>query len=104
MAIKLSCSLPIQIRKLMNNSVFGKTIENIENRVETDEKKAEKLAAKPNYEYCTIFDESLIAVQMKRIWLYYNKPVYLGMCILDLSKTLMYRFHFDYKQKTIMKI
>ena len=48
--------------KLMNNAVFGKTIENIENRVDiklvTDEKKAEKLAAKPNYEHCTIFDES----------------------------------------------
>ena len=76
-----------------------KTIENIENRVDiklvTDEKKAEKLAAKPNYEHCTIFD-SLIAVQMKRTWLYYNKPVYLGMCILDLSKTLMYRFHYNY--------
>ena len=53
--------------KLMNNSVFGKTIENIENRVDiklvTDKEKARKLAAKPNYDHCTIFDENLIAIQ-----------------------------------------
>ena len=62
--------------KLMNNSEFGKTIENIENRVDiklvTDREKAEKLAAKHNFQHCTIFDESLIAVQMKKTWLYYD--------------------------------
>ena len=71
--------------KLMNNCVFGKTIENIENRVDIklveDKEKARTLAAKPNYDHCTIFDENLIAK------IYYNKSVYLGMCILDLSKT-----------------
>ena len=93
----------------MNNSVFGKTIENIENRVDiklvTDRIKAEKLAAKPNYYHRTRFDENLIAVQMKKTWLYYNKPVYLGMCILDLSKTLMYDFHYNYiKEKYVDKV
>ena len=86
--------------KLMNNSVFGKTMENIENRVDiklvTDEKKAITLAAKPNYNSRTIFDENLIAIHMKRTKLVYNKPIYLGMCILDLSKTLMYDFHYNY--------
>jgi hypothetical protein len=86
--------------KLMNNSVFGKTMENIENRVDIrlicDEKEAVKLVAKPNYDKCTIFDENLIAVHMKRTKLVYNKPIYLGMCILDLSKTLMYDFHYNY--------
>ena len=86
--------------KLMNNSVFGKTMENIENRVDVrlvcDEKEAIKLAAKANYDSRTIFDENLIAVHMKRIKLFYNKPIYLGMCILDLSKTLMYDFHYNY--------
>jgi len=89
--------------KLMNNSVFGKTIENIENRVDiklvTDETTAEKFAAKPNYEHCSIFDEHLVAIHMQKTKLFYNKPIYLGMCILDLSKTLMYDFHYDYIKK-----
>jgi len=78
--------------KLMNNSVFGKTMENIEKH----EKKLLKLAAKPNYERCTIFDDNLCAVHMKKNELYYNKPIYLGMSILDLSKTCMYDFHYNY--------
>ena len=80
--------------KLMNKrrqwKIFGKTMENIRNRVdirlETDGKSAEKLAAKPNYERTTIFNEDLIAVHMKKTELVFNKPVYLGMSILDLSK------------------
>ena len=86
--------------KLMNNSVFGKTMENIRNRVDvrlrTSEQAAKKLAAKPNFHHCTIFDENLVAIHMKKTKIYFNKPVYLGMCILDLSKTLMYEFHYDY--------
>ena len=86
--------------KLMNNSVFGKTMENIENRVDvrlvTKEKEAMKLSKKPNFESRTIFDENLIAIHMKRTKLVYNKPIYLGMCILELSKTLMYDFHYNY--------
>ena len=89
--------------KLMNNSVFGKTMENIRNRsvikLVTDKIKAEKLAAKPNFKHCNIFNEDLIAIHMKKTSLTMNKPVYLGMCILDLSKTLMYEFHFNYIKK-----
>src|SRR6218665_1067395 len=84
----------------MYNSVFGKTMEAIENRVNiklvTDEKEAIKLAAMPSYDSRTISDENLIAVHMKRKKLVYDKPIYLGMCILDLSKTLMYDFHYTY--------
>jgi len=61
-----------------------------------DEVKARKLAAKPNYDHCTIFDENPVAIHIKRTKIYYNKPIYLGMCILDLSKTLMYDFHYNY--------
>ena len=57
---------------------------------------AQMLAAKPNYDHCTIFDENLIAVHMRKTKLYINKPVYLGMSILDLSKSLMYEFHYNY--------
>ena len=84
----------------MNNSVFDKTLENIRNRIDirliTSDKVAQKLAAKPNYDRCKIFDENLIAVLMKKTKLYFNKPVYLGLSILDLSKSLMYDFHYNY--------
>ena len=86
--------------KLMNNSVFGKTMENIRNRVDVElvnnRGAAEKLSAKPNFEHLTIFDENLVAVHMKRTKLTFNKPVYCGMAILDLSKSLMYDFHYGY--------
>ena len=89
--------------KLMNNSVFGKTMETIRNRsvikLVTDKIKAEKLTAEPNFKHCNIFNEDLIANHMKKISLTFDKPVYLGMCILDLSKTLMYDFHYNYIKK-----
>ena len=68
--------------KLMNNSVFGKTIENIRKRqniiLVDNRKKAEKLASHPNFERATIFDKNLIAVHMKKTEVYFNKPVYVG--------------------------
>ena len=86
--------------KLMNNSVFGKTMENIRNRVDirlvTRESQAKRLTCRPNYQHHTIFSKNLAAVHMKKVKLYFNKPVYLGMSILDLSKTLMYDFHYNY--------
>ena len=86
--------------KLMNNSVFGKTMENIRNRVNiklvNTGEQFKKLTAKPNYESRKIFNENLVSVHMKNTSLTMNKPVYLGMCILDLSKTLMYDFHYNY--------
>ena len=86
--------------KLMNNSVFGKTMENIRKRVDvrlvTDEKKLLKLTSKPTYVSSKIFNENLVAVHKIKETLTLNRPVYLGMCILDLSKTLMYDFHYNY--------
>ena len=65
-----------------------------------DKKQSENLSAKPNFNHCNIFSEDLVAIHMKKTRLVFNKPVYLGMCILDLSKTLMYDFHYNYiKQK-----
>ena len=86
--------------KLMNNSVFGKTIENIRKRQNVelvdDRKKALKLTSKPNFDRATIFDEHLVAVHMKKTEVYFNKPVYVGQAILDLSKTLMFDFHYNF--------
>ena len=90
--------------KLMNNSVFGKTMENIRKRVDvrlvTDENKLLKMAAKPTYVSSKIFNKNLVAVHKIKETLTLNRPAYVGMCILDLSKTLMYDFHYNYiKQK-----
>ena len=86
--------------KLMNNSVYGKTIENLRKRVDislvNSEKKAKRLTSKPNFKKCTIFSENFCAIEMRKTQIYFNKPIYLGMCILDLSKTLMYDFHYNY--------
>ena len=86
--------------KLMNNSVFGKTMENIRNRVDVrlvgNREKAQKLIAKPNLKHWVCFDENLIGIHLKRIKLVFNKPVYCGMSILDLSKTMIYDFHYNY--------
>ena len=89
--------------KLMNNSVFGKTIENFRKRqnvhIIDNRKMADKLSSKPNFERLTIFDENLVAVHMKKTEVYFNKPIYVGQAILDLSKTLMFDFHYNYIRK-----
>ena len=86
--------------KLMNNSVFGKTMENVRNRVNvklvTNKKALNKLVKKANYKRVNEFHENLVAVHMEKATVKLNKPIYLGMSILDLSKTLMYRFHYEY--------
>ena len=86
--------------KLMNNSVFGKTMENLRKRVDvrliTDEKKLLKIVSKPTYVSSKIFNENLVAVHKIKETLTLNRPAYVGMCILDLSKTLMYNFHYNY--------
>ena len=85
--------------KLTNNASFGKTMENLRKRVDvrlvTDEKKLTKLASKPTYVSSKIFNENLVAVHKIKETLTLNRPAYVGMCILDLSKTLMYDFHYN---------
>ncbi|XP_028417042.1 uncharacterized protein LOC114541307 [Dendronephthya gigantea] len=86
--------------KLMNNSVFGKTMENLRKRVNVklvnDKTKLSKLTASPSFDYFRIFSEDLAAVNMKKTKLYLNRPIYVGFTILDLSKVLMYQFHYEY--------
>ena len=86
--------------KLMNNSVFGKTMENLRKRQDiklvTDEEQLLKWASRPSFIRCKIFNEDLVAVHKIKPTLTLNRPAYVGMCILDLSKTLMYDFHYNY--------
>ena len=86
--------------KLMINAVFGKTIENIRKRQNVElvdnRKKALKLSSKPNFDRATIFDESLVAIHKKKTEVFFNKPIYVGQAILDLSKTHMFDFHYNY--------
>ena len=86
--------------KLMNNSVFGKTMENVRKhryiKLVTTEKRRIKLVSEPNYDTTKQFSEKLLAIEMKKAKVKMNKPVYLGVSILDISKTLMYEFWYDY--------
>ena len=86
--------------KLMNNSVCGKTMENLQKRVNvkqaTDKKKLDKLTLKPACVSSKIFNKGLMAVHKIKETLMLNRPAYISMCILDLSKTLMYDFHYNY--------
>lgn len=54
-----------------------------------------RITAKTSFEGCTIFDDNLVAMHMHKTYLVFNKPVYLGMSILDISKTKMYDFHYN---------
>ena len=87
----------------MNNSVYGKICENLRKRVDvrlvTDQNKLSKLASKPTYVKSKIFTEDLVAFHKIKETLKLDRPDYVGMCILDLSKTLMYDFHYNYIKK-----
>ena len=86
--------------KLMNNSVFGKTMENIRNhrdmKLVTSEQKYQKYVMKPNFKDSVKFSDNLMGVEMGKTEITMNKPLYLGQAILDLSKIVMYEFHYDY--------
>ena len=86
--------------KLMNNSIFGKTMENFRNhrdiKLVTSNKRRKRLVSEPNYHSCKNFSDHLMAIEMKKTRVKMTKPLYLGMSILDISKTLMYKFWYDY--------
>ena len=86
--------------KLMNNSVFGKTMENIRKhrniKLVTTEEKYLHMVMRLNFKSGVLFGENLMDCEMGKIKVVMNKPVYLGQAILDLSKMVMYEFHYDY--------
>ena len=86
--------------KLMNNSVFGKTMENIRKhrniKLVTYEEKYLHTVMKPNFKSGVQFGENLMGCEMGKIKVVMKKSVYLDQVILDLSKIIMYEFHYDY--------
>ena len=86
--------------KLMNNSVFRKTMKNIRKhrsiKLVNDEEEYLKNVMKPNFKSGTLLGPDLMGCEMGKVRVVMNKPVYLGQAILDLSKTIMYEFHYDY--------
>ena len=79
--------------KLMNNTDFGKTMENVRKhrniKLVTTEKRRNYLVSEPNYHITKFFTENLLAIEMTKTQILMNNPVYLGLSILDLSKTVM---------------
>ena len=86
--------------KLMNNSVFDKTMENVRNyrniKLVRTNKRRNQLVSESNYHSTKYFPENLVAIEMNKTNIKMNKPIYLGQSILDISKTLMYEFWYDY--------
>ena len=93
----------------MNNAVFGKTMENVRNNVDVKLIQintiitkwdgwygAEAMIAKPNFHSRSVFMENLIAIEMRKLEVKFDKPIYVGMCILDISKVCLYEFHHEY--------
>ena len=86
--------------KLMNNAVFRETMENIRKhrdiKLVTTDKKRSKLVSEPNYHTINLISEHLSIIEMTKTKVKMNKPIYLGLSILEASKILMYEFWYDY--------
>lgn len=91
--------------KLLNNAVYGKTMENL--RLRSDIRLISKwdgigkntgrnLIAQPNFKNCKVFDENLSAIELHKSHILMNKPIIIGMCVLEISKVLMYSFLYNY--------
>ena len=87
----------------MNNVTYGKTMENLRNRINAklanNEKFYLRCTSKPSYVSYKIFGNNLVAIRRRKVALKLNRPVYIGMCISEYSKVLIYEFHHDYIKK-----
>ena len=86
--------------KLMNNAVFGKTMENVRKhrdiKLVKSDKKRNKLVSEPSFHTMKLIDNNLAIIEMRKVNVKMNKPMYLGLSILDISKITMYEFWYDY--------
>ena len=96
----LKMNLKMIFFKLMNNAVFGKTMENVRNcrdvKLVVTEERRKKLLSEPNYDSCKQFSENLMAIEMRKTKVLMDKPIAVVQAVLDISKTLMYEFWYDY--------
>ena len=87
--------------KLMNKAIFGKSMENVLNKsnvklINNDPENLSKLIKEPNFEHIHKISDKQVLVQSKPVKTKFNKPIYLGTCILETSKLHMYKFWYDY--------
>ena len=86
--------------KLMNNAVFGKTMGNVRKhrdiKLVKSDKKRNKLVSEPNFHTMKLIDNNLAIIEMRKVKVKMNKPIYLGLSILDISKITMYEFWYEY--------
>ncbi|XP_060874527.1 LOW QUALITY PROTEIN: uncharacterized protein LOC132948180 [Metopolophium dirhodum] len=89
--------------KLMNNAVFGKTMQSKRKEMKMElvscEKRLQKLINKSTFKYCTNYNEDLNAVALENKIIKFDKPIYIGFAVLDISKTKMYEYHYDVMQR-----
>ena len=100
--------------KLFNNVIYGKSLENIDKRVNVKlvthwdnlgrKIGAQALISKPYFKNCSIFHENFVAIQLNRTNITYNKPIYVGFSILEVSKIVLYEFYYGFLKKNIMKM
>lgn len=93
----------IQFYKTMNNSVFGRTMMDVRKHVNikliSEETKYTKYVSKTNFKKSTFFSKNLAAVQMNKTEIIFNQPMYIGVCILEISKVVMYDFYYKLKER-----
>ena len=89
--------------KLLNNAVYGKTMENIRKRIKIrivkNEKDIFKYISKPTYDSHKTFDKNIVGIHEKKIWLTLSKPIYVECTVLEISKLAMYDFHYNFMKK-----
>lgn len=103
MRMKSKSEFKKKFYKGMNNSIYGKTMENLRLRVDVKlvskwggKNGARELIAKPSFKRCRIFDEQLVAIEMEKTSVLMDKPIIVGMSVLDISKITMYSFLYDF--------
>lgn len=85
--------------KLLNNAVFGKTMESLRKRFKMElvscPRRLQKLINKQTFKNCTTYSKNLAAVSLENKIIMFNKPIYIGFAVLDISKTKMYEYHYN---------
>ena len=85
---------------MINNAVFGKTMVNVRKhrniKLVATEKRRNYLVSEPNYHTLKFFTKHLLAIEMRKTEILMNKPIYLGLPILEITEILMYEFWYDY--------